>query len=75
MRHLTCKTTQIATKCNQYQNRDPNATIGLLKLISTQKVYITYDKQGSILHYLGTNHLPSEIHLVLNISNSLNLFN
>ena len=56
MRHLTCKTTQTATKCNKYQNRDPNATIRLLKLIGTQKVYKTYDKEGSILHYLGTNH-------------------
>ena len=55
MRHLTCKTTQTATKCNQEQNRDPHVTIGLLKPISTQKVYKTYDKQGSILHYLGTN--------------------
>ena len=57
MGHLTCKTTQKATKCNQQQNWDPIATIGLLKLISTQKVYKTYDKQGSILHYLGTNHI------------------
>ena len=40
MRHLTCKTTK---------------TIGLLKLISAQKVHKTYDKQGSILHYLITN--------------------
>ena len=26
-----------------------------MKLISTQKVHKTYDKQGSIMHYLSTN--------------------
>ena len=31
-------------------------SIELLKSISTQKVHKTCDKQGSILHYLGTNH-------------------
>ena len=33
-------------------------SIELLKSISTQKVHKTYDKQGSILHYLGTNQCP-----------------
>ena len=56
MRHLTCKTTKIATKYDQQQSRDPNVTIKLLKSISTKKAHQTYDKQGSTLHYLGTNH-------------------
>ena len=30
----------------------------LLKWISTQKAHKTCDKQGSIFHYLGTNHSP-----------------
>ena len=30
-------------------------SIELLKTISTQKVHKTCDKQGSILHYLGTD--------------------
>ena len=59
MRHLTCKTTKIATKCDQWQSRDPNVTIELLKSISTQKGHKTCYKQGSILHYLGTNHQVS----------------
>ena len=32
-------------------------SIELLKSISTQKVHKTCNKQGSILHYLGTNHV------------------
>ena len=35
---------------------DLNASIELLKSISTQKAHKTCNKQGSILHYLGTNH-------------------
>ena len=31
-------------------------SIELLKSISTQKAHKTCYKQGSILHYLGTNH-------------------
>ena len=34
-------------------------SIELLKSISTQKVHKTCDKQGSILHYLGTNQTPN----------------
>ena len=30
-------------------------SIELLKSISTQKTHKTYNKQGLILHYLGTN--------------------
>ena len=33
-------------------------SIELLKSISTQKAHKTCNKQGSILHYFGTNHLP-----------------
>ena len=32
-------------------------SIEFLKPISTQKAHKTYYKQGSILHYLGTNHI------------------
>ena len=55
MRHLTYKTTKIATKCDQWKSRDPNLTIELLKSISTKKAHKTCYKQGSILHYLCTN--------------------
>ena len=34
-------------------------SIDLLKSISTQKAHKTCYKQGSILHYLGTNHAAS----------------
>ena len=33
-------------------------SIESLKSISTQKVHKTCYKQGSILHFLGTNHSP-----------------
>ena len=33
-------------------------SIELLKSISTQKAHKTCYKQGSILHYLGTNQIP-----------------
>ena len=33
----------------------PNVSIELLKSISTQKAHKTCHKQGSKLHYLGTN--------------------
>ena len=56
MRLLTCKTTKISTKCDQLQNRDSNMSIEVLKSISTQKAHKTSYKQGSILHYFGTNH-------------------
>ena len=37
----------------------PNVSIELLKSISMQKAHKTCHKQGSKLHYLGTNHLAN----------------
>ena len=41
------KTIKLATKCNQQNNRDLNLQIGLITLISTQKVLKTCNKHGS----------------------------
>ena len=40
-------------------------SIELLKYISTQKAHKTCYKQGSILHYLGTNHITISIFMVI----------
>ena len=58
MRCLTCKTTKNSYKMSSVMKPGPNVSIELLKLISTQKAHKTCHKQGSKLHYLGTNHSP-----------------
>ena len=39
---IPAKTTKIASECNQKCNRDPNMSIGLIIIISTQKALKTY---------------------------------
>ena len=39
---IPTKTTKIASECNQKCNRDPNMSIGLIIIISTQKALKTY---------------------------------
>ena len=46
-------------------------SIELLKSISTQKAHKTYYKQGSILHYLGTNQF---FHSIYSLLFSIDLF-
>ena len=41
------KTTKLAIKCDMKNSRDLNVKIGLIMLISTQKVLKTLNKQGS----------------------------
>ena len=54
---MTCKTTKNSYKMLLVMKPGPNVSIELLKSISTQKAHKTCHKQGSKLHYLGTNHL------------------
>ena len=49
------QTTKNNYKMSLVMKSGPNVSIELLKLISTQKTYKTCHKQGSKLHYLGTN--------------------
>ena len=53
---MTCKTTKNSYKMSSVMKPGPNVSIELLKLISKQKAHKTCYKQGSKLHYLGTNH-------------------
>ena len=55
MRCLTSKTTKNSYKMPSVMKSGPNVSIELLKLISTQNAHKTCHKQGSKLHYLGTN--------------------
>ena len=38
------KITKLTTKCDQYNSRDLNVQIGLIRMISTQKALKTYNK-------------------------------
>ena len=52
---MTCKTTKNSYKMSLVMKPGPNVSIELFNLISTQKAHKTCHKQGSKLHYLGTN--------------------
>ena len=56
------QTTKNSYKMSSVMKPGPNVSIELLKLISTQKAHKTCHKQGSKLHYLGTNHSPQPRH-------------